>query len=68
MLPENNTYGEWPLSGKFLKRSLKLLFWTCLDVISSISGEIDLMESRGNGPTYPAQYATCLFSFFLFRF
>ncbi|KAI9457220.1 glycoside hydrolase family 16 protein [Lactarius psammicola] len=32
MLPENNTYGPWPLSG-----------------------EIDLMESRGNGPDYPAQ-------------
>jgi len=32
MLPENNTYGPWPLSG-----------------------EIDIMEARGNGPTYPAQ-------------
>ncbi|THH01975.1 hypothetical protein EW026_g834 [Hermanssonia centrifuga] len=32
MLPENNTYGGWPLSG-----------------------EIDIMEARGNGPSYPAQ-------------
>ncbi|KAF8908093.1 glycoside hydrolase family 16 protein [Gymnopilus junonius] len=32
MLPENNTYGAWPLSG-----------------------EIDIIEARGNNPTYPAQ-------------
>ncbi|KAA1470751.1 glycoside hydrolase family 16 protein [Dentipellis sp. KUC8613] len=32
MLPEDNKYGPWPLSG-----------------------EIDIMESRGNGPKYPAQ-------------
>ncbi|KAI0267999.1 concanavalin A-like lectin/glucanase [Russula aff. rugulosa BPL654] len=32
MLPENNTYGPWPLSG-----------------------EIDIMEARGNSPAYPAQ-------------
>ncbi|KAG5641238.1 hypothetical protein DXG03_005683 [Asterophora parasitica] len=32
MLPENNTYGAWPLSG-----------------------EIDIMEGRGNAPSYPAQ-------------
>ncbi|KAI0315683.1 glycoside hydrolase family 16 protein [Amylostereum chailletii] len=32
MLPENNTYGPWPMSG-----------------------EIDIMESRGNSPDYPAQ-------------
>ncbi|OBZ77191.1 Beta-1,3-glucan-binding protein [Grifola frondosa] len=32
MLPTNNTYGAWPLSG-----------------------EIDIMEARGNGPAYPAQ-------------
>lgn len=32
MLPENNTYGPWPLSG-----------------------EIDIMEARGNGIDYPAQ-------------
>ncbi|PPQ75059.1 hypothetical protein CVT26_012061, partial [Gymnopilus dilepis] len=32
MLPENNTYGPWPLSG-----------------------EIDIIEARGNGPSYPAQ-------------
>ncbi|KAF8814564.1 concanavalin A-like lectin/glucanase [Phlegmacium glaucopus] len=32
MLPVNNTYGPWP-----------------------ISGEIDIMEARGNGPRYPKQ-------------
>lgn len=32
MLPVNNTYGPWPMSG-----------------------EIDIMESRGNGPRYPDQ-------------
>ncbi|KAI0050641.1 glycoside hydrolase family 16 protein [Auriscalpium vulgare] len=32
MLPENNTYGPWRLSG-----------------------EIDVMDSRGNSPSYPAQ-------------
>ncbi|THH11526.1 hypothetical protein EW145_g573 [Phellinidium pouzarii] len=32
MLPVNNTYGPWPLSG-----------------------EIDIMEARGNGKSYPAQ-------------
>ncbi|KAH9979495.1 glycoside hydrolase family 16 protein [Lactifluus volemus] len=32
MLPENNTYGPWPLSG-----------------------EIDIMEARGNGPAYSQQ-------------
>jgi hypothetical protein len=31
---------------------------------SSISGEIDIMEARGNGPSYPAQYGpTHLFCF-----
>jgi hypothetical protein len=24
---------------------------------SPVSGEIDIMEARGNGPAYPAQYA-----------
>ncbi|KAG6873720.1 hypothetical protein C0995_012186 [Termitomyces sp. Mi166 len=32
MMPENNTYGAWPLSG-----------------------EIDILEARGNSPAYPAQ-------------
>ncbi|RDX46454.1 concanavalin A-like lectin/glucanase [Lentinus brumalis] len=32
MLPKDNVYGQWPLSG-----------------------EIDIMEARGNGPEYPAQ-------------
>ena len=38
MLPENNTYGEWPLSG-----------------------EIDIVESRGNGISYTKQYVSYLF-------
>ncbi|KAF9447332.1 glycoside hydrolase family 16 protein [Macrolepiota fuliginosa MF-IS2] len=32
MLPDQNTYGDWPLSG-----------------------EIDILEARGNSPSYPAQ-------------
>ncbi|KAG6846156.1 hypothetical protein H0H93_015687, partial [Arthromyces matolae] len=32
MIPENNTYGAWPMSG-----------------------EIDILEARGNSPEYPAQ-------------
>ena len=34
----------------------------CLDA-SPISGEIDIMEARGNGPAYPAQYAELFFTF-----
>jgi hypothetical protein len=30
------------------------LFWTSL-TLSSISGEIDIMEARGNGPAYSQQ-------------
>jgi hypothetical protein len=55
MLPENSIYGPWPLSGE-PEWFLDPLFGTCLDA-SPISGEIDLMEARGNDPTYPAQYA-----------
>ncbi len=49
MLPENNTYGPWPLSGECEPpfRIVRALTPT---------GEIDIMEARGNGPTYPAQY------------
>lgn len=54
MLPENNTYGPWPLSGE-PERPFPPLFWVSLTA-SSISGEIDIMESRGNSPAYPAQY------------
>ncbi|KAF9530691.1 GH16 beta-1,3-glucan recognition protein [Crepidotus variabilis] len=50
MLPVNNTYGPWPISG------------TCLPLPSEpdansllYSGEIDIMEARGNGPEYPKQ-------------
>ena len=32
--------------------------------LSPISGEIDIMEARGNGPAYPAQYALHFFIYF----
>ena len=42
---------------------LVVSFWKGLSIrsyrralMSSLPGEIDLMESRGNGPSYPAQY------------
>ena len=54
MLLENNTYSPWPLGGECEPG----LGYPGLTEIS-ISGEIDIMESRGNGPAYPAQYAQC---------
>ncbi|KAF8151651.1 GH16 beta-1,3-glucan recognition protein [Crassisporium funariophilum] len=53
MLPVDNKYGPWPISGKLstfyilsMETSvlLQLFFW-----------EIDIMEARGNGPSYPKQ-------------
>ena len=54
MLPAKNVYSPWPLSGN--------------DQISSYlsnqstefhsTGEIDIVESRGNGIEYTAQYAS----------
>ncbi|KDR73049.1 hypothetical protein GALMADRAFT_1342774 [Galerina marginata CBS 339.88] len=43
MLPVDNNYGPWPISAASLTYSLFL------------SGEIDIMEARGNGPSYPKQ-------------
>ncbi|KAF9552143.1 GH16 beta-1,3-glucan recognition protein [Agrocybe pediades] len=40
MLPVDNKYGPWPISGMFF---------------SKILCEIDIMEARGNGPSYPKQ-------------
>ncbi|KAJ7583872.1 GH16 beta-1,3-glucan recognition protein [Mycena floridula] len=45
MMPVDNTYGGWPLSGK----SFTGLTFTSLCFIQR---EIDIMESRGNGPDY----------------
>ena len=49
MLPVDNTYGIWPMSGMCSTSLLSLS-----DVRSSV-GEIDIMEARGNGPSYPKQ-------------
>ena len=49
MLPENDTYGPWPLSGKFESFLSSLCG-------STLSGEIDIVESRGNNATYAGQY------------
>ena len=49
MLPENNTYGPWPLSGKFYFLHALALFER------DVEGEIDIMEARGNGIDYPFQ-------------
>lgn len=83
MLPVDNTYGGWPMSGESIMRHLPLhptslipidshllllhrlitleslfsplllarLIWT-LALIVVFTGEIDIMEARGNGPTY----------------
>lgn len=50
MLPVDNAYGAWPLSGKFRCR-----FYVVYSFIIN-PGEIDIMEGRGNGPSYPKQY------------
>ncbi|TFK38507.1 GH16 beta-1,3-glucan recognition protein [Crucibulum laeve] len=49
MLPVDNTYGAWPLSGELL--SLVFLWLGGPDA----PREIDIMEARGNGPRYPKQ-------------
>ena len=50
MLPTDQVYGSWPLSGE-IPRSHK--FPHVNPFVSA--GEIDIMESRGNGPLYPRQ-------------
>lgn len=51
MLPRDNVYGPWPLSGR-------ILLFKCDDHSKTLhhSGEIDIVESRGNGIRYTAQY------------
>lgn len=51
MLPKDNVYGPWPLSGKHLKQILRPHLLNPL----SFSGEIDIVESRGNGLKYTAR-------------
>ena len=48
MLPVDDTYGSWPMSGK-------MMIWLFIFAIDSVLGEIDIMESRGNKPSYPHQ-------------
>ncbi|KAJ3838070.1 GH16 beta-1,3-glucan recognition protein [Lentinula raphanica] len=53
MLPVDDAYGAWPLSAFFTlsspsRASRLLTHFIC-------SGEIDIMEARGNGPSYPKQ-------------
>ncbi|KAJ4002310.1 GH16 beta-1,3-glucan recognition protein [Lentinula boryana] len=50
MLPVDDAYGAWPLSGK-CTMLLNLLTPNAFHYI----GEIDIMEARGNGPSYPKQ-------------
>jgi Glycosyl hydrolases family 16 len=49
MLPVDNKYGVWPLSGAFS------LVTVIEEKANEKIGEIDLLEARGNGPEYPAQ-------------
>lgn len=52
MLPENNTYGPWPISGSYalLLANLRLV------LTRNSTGEIDIMEARGNDASYPDQF------------
>ena len=67
MLPVENKYGPWPISGKFfgaLSAYAILCFLSFLQFVVTdlftlrLLGEIDIMEARGNGPSYPKQ---CVF-------
>jgi hypothetical protein len=55
MLPVDSVYGAWPLSGDYPS------FPPPLEYIPNahsrrVTGEIDIVESRGNGLRYTAQY------------
>ncbi|KAF8225474.1 concanavalin A-like lectin/glucanase [Tricholoma matsutake] len=55
MLPVDNMYGPWPMSGT---SSLFPRIFKCSAFIITtnfMSGEIDIMEARGNGPRYARQ-------------
>ena len=53
MLPTKNVYGPWPLSGN--KQSF---YFSRQSTHFQSPGEIDIVESRGNGIEYTAQYAS----------
>lgn len=50
LLPVDSVYGAWPLSGNLLSSS------TSYPNSFNPPGEIDMVESRGNGIRYTAQY------------
>ena len=54
MLPTKNVYGPWPLSGKTQSSSQP----SDQSTHFRFTGEIDIVESRGNGIEYTAQYAS----------
>ena len=54
MLPTKNVYGPWPLSGN--DQSSSLISDQSTHFHST--GEIDIVDSRGNGIEYTAQYAS----------
>ncbi|KAJ3560837.1 hypothetical protein NP233_g10574 [Leucocoprinus birnbaumii] len=49
MLPVDNKYGAWPVSGGFINTLSKA------PVLRDLYCEIDIMEARGNGIEYPKQ-------------
>ncbi|KAF5353816.1 hypothetical protein D9758_010572 [Tetrapyrgos nigripes] len=53
MLPVDSAYGSWPLSAPFLLKPKFFLRSTF--PLRFIVREIDIMEARGNGPSYPKQ-------------
>ncbi len=55
MLPVDSAYGPWPLSGEYMEHGVVII--TPADIFLP-TGEIDIMEARGNGPSYPAQYVS----------
>ena len=54
MLPTKNVYGPWPLSGKDQSSS----YFSGQSTHFHSLGEIDIVESRGNGIEYTAQYVS----------
>ncbi|KAH9475151.1 Beta-1,3-glucan-binding protein [Psilocybe cubensis] len=53
MLPVDNTYGPWPISGMFFLEVPPTSHIAPLFI--NETREIDIMEARGNGPNYPFQ-------------
>jgi hypothetical protein len=59
MLPTKNVYDPWPLTSKDQSSSIPSGHLTYFHS----TGEIDIVESRGNGIEYTAQYVSLLSSF-----